>query len=230
MNTKGKSILIVEDDDKIRKLIKVYLENAGYEVWEAADGEAAMDIFRTHDPCFVILDLMLPKISGEEVCQWIRSKMKSDIPLMMVTAKVSENNRIKGLQLGADDYLMKPFSPQELVVRVETILRRTSHRCSKITYKGLTIKPLRGEVKYQGNQISLTQHEFKLLYFLMRNPNQILTREQILRELYPNDEKLVTERTIDVHVGKLREKINEHVRDDEFIETIRGMGYRFVAF
>lgn len=226
---KGKSILVVEDDPKIRNLVKIYLEKAGYEVWDAEDGLAAKEVFETYDPCFVVMDLMMPRLSGEELCSWIREELKSDIPIIMLTAKVTAEDRIKGLKMGADDYVTKPFSPQELVARVETVLRRTAQRCSKISYKGLTIKPLKGEVKVNGQPLQLTQHEFRLLYLFMRHPNQILTRDQILQELYPNDEKIVVERTIDVHVSKLREKIKELNGKPDFIETIRGMGYRFVA-
>lgn len=230
MVPKGKTILIVEDDSKIRQLIKIYLEREGFEVLEAGNGIEGQQMFETHDPCFVIMDLMLPEQSGEHLCQWIRSELKSDVPLIMLTAKVDEQERIKGLHLGADDYVTKPFSPQELVARVETVLRRTAHRCSKISYKGLTLKPIRGEAKYNGELFFLTLHEFRLLYFLMRHPNQIITREQILEELYPNDEKFVIVRTVDVHVSKLREKLKNMEGTPEFIETVRGMGYRFVAF
>ncbi|MFF2089868.1 response regulator transcription factor [Paenibacillus sp. NPDC058174] len=229
MAANGTGILVVEDDVKIRKLIVLYLEKEGYETYEAADGEEALDAFKKYDPCLVILDLMLPKISGEEVCKSIRAELKEDIPIIMLTAKVEEQNRIEGLKSGADDYVTKPFSPGELVARVESILRRTNQRCSKLTYRGVTIKTLRGEVHYKGETIQLTQHEFRLLYFLMIHPNQILTREQIIDELYPNNEKAVTERSIDVHIGRLREKLMWD-GDSELIETIRGMGYRFVAF
>ncbi len=230
MRSKGKTILIVEDDTKIRQLIKIYLENAGFEVWEAGDGIEAQQMFEIYDPCFVIMDLMLPGQSGEELCQWIRGEVKSDVPIIILTAKIDEQERIKGLQIGADDYITKPFSPQELVVRVETVLRRTAHRCSKISYKGLTVKPIRGEAIYMGEHISFTQHEFRILHFLMNHPNQIVTREQILEQLYPNDEKFVIERTVDVHVSKLRDKLKKIEGTPDFIETIRGMGYRFVAF
>jgi DNA-binding response OmpR family regulator len=229
MSTKGIAILVVEDDVKIRNLITLYLEKEGYEVYEAQDGEDALHAFKKYDPCLVILDLMLPKISGVEVCKRIRVEMKEEVPIIMLTAKVEEQNRIDGLKMGADDYITKPFSPGEMVARVECVLRRTGHRCSKITYRGLTIKTLRGEVHYRGKLIQLTQHEFRLLHFLMRHPNQILTREQMIDELYPNNEKVVIERTIDVHIGKLREKVTFD-GDNELIETIRGMGYRFVAF
>ncbi|MGF9824844.1 response regulator transcription factor [Brevibacillus agri] len=160
---------------------------------------------------------------------WLRAELKADIPIIMLTAKVDERDRIKGLEMGADDYLTKPFSPKELVVRVETVLRRTAQRCSKITYRGITVKPQRGEINYYGEPISLTQHEFKLLYYLMKHPNQVLTREQIINELYPNLEKIVISRTIDVHIGRLREKLKWD-GDADLIETVRGMGYRFVAY
>lgn len=227
---KGKTILIVEDDAKIRQLLKIYLEKEGYEILLAADGAEGMKLFEKLDPCFVIMDLMLPHKSGEELCQWIRSDMKSDIPIIMLTAKVDEADRIQGLQLGADDYITKPFSPREVVARVETVLRRTANRCSKISYRGLTLKPHRGEVKFNGELIPLTVHEFKLLYFLMRHPNQILSREQILQELYPNEERSVIDRTVDVHISKLREKLEAMGGAPRFIETIRGMGYRFNAY
>ncbi|MCR8844972.1 response regulator transcription factor [Paenibacillus sp. SC116] len=229
MTAPGTGILVVEDDMKIRKLIVLYLQKEGYEVYEAGDGEEALLLFKKHDPCLVILDLMLPKMSGEEVCKNIRAVLKEQIPIIILTAKVEEQNRIDGLKSGADDYVTKPFSPAELVARVESVLRRTGQRCSKITYRGLTIKASRGEVHYNGELILLTQHEFRLLQFLMTHPNQILTREQIINELYPNNEKVVIERTIDVHIGKLREKLKWD-GDSELIETIRGMGYRFVAF
>lgn len=230
MNTTGKSILIVEDDLKIRQLVRIYLENAGFEVWEAGDGEEALQAFQKKDPCFAILDIMLPKRSGWDVCHTIRNEWKSDIPIIMLTAMIGEQDRIKGLQSGADDYVTKPFSPQELVVRVETVLRRTANRCSKITYRGLTVKPIKGEVHLNGGPLSLTQQEFKLLYIFMRHPNQILTREQLLAHLYPLDEKMVTERNVDVHIKNLRQKLENDLNENPYIETIRGMGYRFVAF
>lgn len=229
MKPQGKSVLIVEDDAKIRQLVKVYLEREGYEPLEAEDGEDALEMFKQFDPCLVILDLMLPGLSGEEVCTMIRTELKSTVPIIILTAKVEEAERIQGLKMGADDYVTKPFSPQELVTRVEVILRRTAQSCRKITYRGLTLKPLKGEIHYKGEPIGLTHHEFRLLYFLMSHPNQILTREQIVDELYPHQEKVVTERTVDVHIGKLREKLR-YDGNSEIIETVRGMGYRFVTF
>ncbi|MDE5413481.1 response regulator transcription factor [Alkalihalobacterium chitinilyticum] len=229
VNTKGKSILIVEDDLKIRQLIKVYLEREGYEVWEAEDGKQAIELYDRYEPCFTIIDLMLPQVSGEEVCQWIRTVKKSDSPIIMVTAKVDETDRINGLKMGADDYVTKPFSPKELVARVEAVLRRTANRCHKISYRGITIKPYKGEVNYAGKELSLTNNECKLLHMLMKNPNQVLSRDQMIAELYPNDEKEITWRTIDVHVRNLREKLRK-VDAPDCIQTVRGMGYQFDAF
>ncbi|WP_054957274.1 response regulator transcription factor [Paenibacillus dakarensis] len=227
---KGKTVLVVDNDTEIRKLIKLYLEKEGYEVFEAKDGREGMEVFEKLDPCFVITELLLPQLSGEEFCEWIRSDQNSDVPLMIITVKGGESERINGLLLGADDYVTKPFNPQEVVVRVETILRRTANRCSKISYRGLTLKPIRGEVKYDGQIIPLTNHEYKLLNFFMRHPNQILNRNQILQELYPHEEKHVIDRTVDVHVSKLREKLNAVGAASDMIETIRGMGYRFNGF
>ena len=228
MNTTGKTILVIEDDTHILDLIKRYLKKAGYEVWGATSGKEAKRIFQQKDPCFILLDLMLPGESGESICRWIRQDQKSNVPLIIVSAKVTESDRINGLRIGADDYITKPFSPKELVARVETVLRRTENRCSKLSYHDIILKPIKREVKVEGRVIELTNHEFQLLYFLMRHPNQIVTREQILNELYPNQEKIVTDRTVDVHIGKLREKLGsgkQHV-----IETVRGVGYKFVAY
>lgn len=230
MRKRGKSILVVDEDKGVRKQIKDELETAGFEVLEANSGKEAKDIFLQLDPCFVILETILPERDGVELCSWIRTNQKSEIPIMIVSKLTGDEDIIRGLRIGADDYLKKPFNPHELIVRVETVLRRTAQRCNKISYRGITLKPLKGEVKYRGLPISLTLHEFRLLYFLMRHPNQILTRLQILDELYPNDQKLVSERTIDVHILRLREKFKVHKQDQEVIETVRGVGYRFVAF
>lgn len=227
---RGKSILVVDEDKGVRKQIKDELETAGFEVLEANSGKEAKDIFLQLDPCFVILETILPERDGVELCSWIRTNQKSEIPIMIVSKLTGDEDIIRGLRIGADDYLKKPFNPHELIVRVETVLRRTAQRCNKISYRGITLKPLKGEVKYRGLPISLTLHEFRLLYFLMRHPNQILTRLQILDELYPNDQKLVSERTIDVHILRLREKFKVRKQDQEVIETVRGVGYRFVAF
>lgn len=201
------SILIIEDDPMIRRLISIYLHKAGYEVYTAADGQESQALCRQHAPCLVILDLMLPKVSGEEICTWIRQEWKEEMAIIMLTAKVREAERIAGLRMGADDYLTKPFSPEELVARVESVLRRTGQFCQKITHHGLTIKPRRGEVTLHSTTLQLTSSEFTLLYYLMRHPNQVITREQLVQQLYPLGEKEVSDRTIDVHIRNLREKV-----------------------
>jgi DNA-binding response OmpR family regulator len=226
VNVQNKSILVVEDDAKIRKLIRIFLEKEGYEVFEAEDGEEGKRLFRECDPCFAILDLMLPKIQGEELCTWIREEEKSDIGIIMVTAKTSESDRIAGLKSGADDYVTKPFSPSELVTRVETVLRRTSGRCQKLSRNGLVLKAKKGEVSYKGNPIELTAFEFRILHLLMKHPGQVISRQQILDTLYELHEKVVSERTIDVHIRHLRQKL-QACTSINFIETVRGMGYKF---
>ena len=227
-NLIGKSVLVVEDDAKIRNLVRIYLEKEGYEVIEAKDGYEAKEKIEILDPCILILDLMLPGISGEEICTWVREDLKSLMPIIMLTAKVTEKDRIKGFKLGADDYVVKPFSPAELMVRIEAVLRRTASRCGKLTFTGFSIKPAKGEVLINGEQINLTQFEFKLLHTFMQHANQILSREQILLYIYENNEKTVSDRTIDVHIKHLREKIKEKTPKD-YIQTVRGMGYKFVG-
>ncbi|RST77121.1 response regulator transcription factor [Siminovitchia acidinfaciens] len=227
-NLIGKSVLIVEDDPKIRNLVKIYLTREGYEVIEATNGLEAKEKIEEMDPCILILDLMLPGISGEEICRWVREEYKSMMPIIMLTAKVSEKDRIKGFKLGADDYVVKPFSPGELMVRIEAVLRRTASRCGKLSFIGFTIKPAKGEALINGEQLELTHFEFKLLHIFMQHPDQILSREQILSFIYENNEKAVSDRTIDVHIKNLREKIKDKTPKD-YIQTVRGMGYKFVA-
>lgn len=230
MNVKGKSILLVDHDAHMRQLMKEYLVADGYEVWEAKDGEEATRTIEKDDPCFLITELSLPARSGESVCRFVRQELKNEMPMIIVTEKTSEDDRINGLRLGADDYITKPFSPKELVARVDTVLRRTANRCNKMMYRGITLKPFKGEVKLDGDLLHLTKNEFQLLYQFMQHPNHILSREQLLDRLYPNDEKVVTKRTIDVHIASLREKLQARTNDSTYIETIRGIGYRFQAY
>ena len=227
-NLIGKTVLVVEDDPKIRQLIKIYLLKEGYEVMEAEDGFIAKEKIQKLDPCILILDLMLPGISGEEICRWVRADLNSMMPIIMLTAKASEKNKVEGLKLGADDYVVKPFSPAELMARIEAVLRRTASRCGKLSFSGFMIKPVKGEAWIQDEKLDLTLFEFKLLHTFMKHPNQVLTREQILNLIYENNEKAVSDRTIDVHIKHLREKIKEKT-PKEYIQTVRGMGYKFVG-
>lgn len=225
----GKTILLIEENKEIRSLVAVHLKDAGYEILEAAGGCEGKKMIVELDPCFIIMELILPDSDGEELCKWLREDLKSDVPLIILTSKSSEKDRINGLLIGADDYVTKPFSPNELTARVATVLRRTSNRCNKISYRGLTIKPMKKIAKYQGIELDLTVFEFNLLLTLMKHPGQILSREQLLGFIYQHNEKSVTERTIDVHIRNLREKLF-CVSAKEFIKTIRGAGYKFDPF
>ncbi|MEC2073205.1 response regulator transcription factor [Alkalihalophilus marmarensis] len=221
-------VLVVEDDDMIRDLIEIYLKKEGYDVILAADGETAKEQFLKYSPCLVILDLMLPKISGEEVCQWIRAQERNEVSIIMVTAKTSSDHKISGLKMGADDYVTKPFSPNELMARIEAVLRRGGQFCQKISHEGLVIKPRKGEVLLNGELVPLTKYEFNLLYYFMENPNIVISREQLIKQIHPDDEADILDRTIDAHIKKLREKIETEPKKPQRIVTVRGMGYQFV--
>lgn len=222
------TILVVEDDPMIRELVSIYLGKAGYEVIPAADGEEAKTAFRKFQPCLVILDLMLPKISGEELCGWFRDEKRNEVSIIMLSAKTKTQDKIAGLKMGADDYMTKPFEPDELVAHVEAVLRRTGQFCQKITYGGLTIQPRKGEVQLFGKSLQLTKHEFNLLFHFMDNPNMVLSRDDLIHQLYPYNDKTVMDRTIDAHIKNLREKIEEEPSSPKRILTVRGMGYKFV--
>ncbi|MBY7142486.1 response regulator transcription factor [Virgibacillus sp. NKC19-3] len=221
------TIMVVEDDKMIRELIAIYLEKAGYDVIEAVDGEDAKQAFLTYHPCLILLDLMLPKMSGEEFCTWVREQERNEVSIIMVSAKARTNDKINGLKMGADDYLTKPFDPEELVAHVEAVLRRTGQFCQKIAYGGLCIKPRKGEVLLFDKQLKLTKHEFNLLYYFMESPNVVFSREDLINQLYPYADKTVLDRTIDAHIKKLREKIEDKPSDPKRILTVRGMGYKF---
>ncbi|WP_404469568.1 response regulator transcription factor [Sutcliffiella horikoshii] len=224
----GKTVLIVESDQEIRKLLRTNLEKEGYEVLEAPDGNRAKKMIPQLDPCILLLDLSLPKISGEEICRWVRNDLKSLMPIIIISAKAEESDIIKGFKLGADDYVVKPFRPAELMMRIEAVLRRTAARCGKLSFTGFTLKPAKGEALINGSPLNLTKFEFKLLHFFMQNSDQVLTREQILNSIYEHHEKMVSDRTIDVHIKHLREKIKMYTPKD-YIQTVRGMGYKFVG-
>lgn len=221
-------ILVVEDDKMIRNLVKIYLEKDGHEVIEAADGEEAKEVFLIYQPCLIILDLMLPNLSGEEFCKWVKEQAGNEVSIIMLSAKIKIEDKINGLTIGADSYMTKPFDPDELLAHVEAVLRRTGQFCQKITYDGLSIKPKKGEVLLFEEELHLTKHEFNLLYYLMENPNIVLSRENLINQLYPNVNKTVLDRTIDAHIKKLRSKIEVNPSLPKRIQTVRGMGYKFV--
>lgn len=222
-------VLVVEDNDLLRDLVRMNLEKNGYEVVEAGDGEEAKEVFMKTHPCLIILDLMLPKMSGEAFCEWILQKERNAVSIIMMSAKAKVHDKIAGLRMGADDYITKPFDPDELTAHVDAVLRRTGQYCQKIVHDGLCIKPRKGEVLLYDENIRLTRHEFQLLYFFMQHPNIIHTREQLIEHLYPSVESTILDRTIDAHIKKLREKIEDVPSKPKRIETVRGMGYKYVT-
>lgn len=220
-------ILIVEDEPGIRKVVRAYLERAGYEVLEAADGEQALELAASRRPALVILDLMLPGIPGEEVCR--RLRRDSEVPIIMLTARAHEDDRVAGLGLGADDYVVKPFSPRELVARVKAVLRRAGRPAGEPLRRGdLVIDPERHEVRRGDEVIPLTASEFRLLYALAREPGRVFTREELVARVAGEDFEGY-DRTVDAHVKNLRQKLGDSARQPRYVASVYGVGYRFVG-
>lgn len=226
--SEARRILLVEDEKNIRDAVAAYLERAGYWVTPAADGQEAVDAFSLHQFDLVILDLMLPRLPGEKVCRIIRDT--SDVPIIMLTAKGEVEDRIVGLELGADDYLIKPFSPRELVARVRALLRR-AHIDSEpqrevLDFGGLTIDLNGHKVLVNDEEVDLTASEFKLLATLSRYPGRVYSRMELVEKVLGYDFEGY-ERTIDSHVKNLRAKIGDDPRNPRWIYTVHGVGYRF---
>jgi DNA-binding response OmpR family regulator len=223
-------ILVVEDDKKTASLVALYLEREGFQAIVAYDGQQALELAERHKPIFVILDLMLPIVDGWEVCR--RLRQSSDVPILILSAREEEVDRVSGLTLGADDYVVKPFSPRELVARVKAILRRGRLAPTRdkrlLSYEGLVLDQERRKVTLEGEPVPLTPHEFSLLQALMTSPGKIFTRDELLSRLYPRHEAIVIDRVVDVHIGKLRQKIERDPSNPRYILTIRGAGYQFV--
>ncbi len=221
-------ILIVEDDPNTSTLVETYLQREGFSTIAAFDGEQALALARSRKPGFVILDVMLPKVDGWEICRQLRRI--SDVPILMLTAREEEIDRVLGLSLGADDYVVKPFSPRELVERVKAILRRTHPKPSGkdriLCHGALVLDPVKCKVSLDGEPVSLTSSEYKLLQTLMSSPGQVFSRDALLDRFYERGETVI-DRVIDVHVGKLRQKIEDDPANPRLIQTVRGFGYRF---
>lgn len=221
-------ILIVEDDKNTSHLVETYLQREGYTTLASYDGEQALQMARTHNPGFVILDVMLPKLDGWEICRQLRRE--SDVPILMLTAREEEIDRVMGLSLGADDYVVKPFSPRELVERVKAILRRTRIRPidgkNILSHGNLTLDPEKHKVTLGSKTINLTTSEYKLLYTLMSSPGRVFSRDELLNRFYEHGETVI-DRVIDVHIGKIRQKIEKNPAQPRLVLTVRGFGYRF---
>ncbi|MHB1393760.1 MAG: response regulator transcription factor [Clostridia bacterium] len=225
MDMKGR-ILVVDDDRNIADLIRLYLEKEMYEVKTEYSGKAALDAFHSWTPDLVILDIMLPEIDGYELCKQMRKV--SRIPIIMLTARGETFDKVLGLELGADDYLVKPFEPKELTARVKAVLRRTMNSegtAEEVIYPQLVINKSDYSITYQGKKADVPPKELELFYFLASHPNQVFTREQLLEKLWGYDFMGDT-RTVDVHVKRLREKFSDEMGRWE-IKTVWGVGYKF---
>ncbi|WP_312468893.1 response regulator transcription factor [Neobacillus sp.] len=223
-------ILLVDDERRIIEVLEAYLEREGYEIHSADNGIDALKKAKTINPDLIILDLMLPDISGEEVCRLVRKE--SDVPIIMLTAKSAEDDRINGIVMGADDYLSKPFSPREVVVRVQAILRRVkkSEKVERLEFNGrkLAIDLIKKEVTVNGDSVTLTPIEYKLLTNMAVNPGRVYSRMDLLEKI--QDEGMYYEgyeRSVDTHIKNLRKKIESDSRQPDFIVTVFGMGYKF---
>jgi two-component system response regulator BaeR len=221
-------ILVVEDEPKIAQLLVDYLQQDGFKVTVLGEGTDAVEIIREREPGFLILDLMLPGKDGLTICREVRQF--SNVPIMMLTARVDEIDRLIGLELGADDYVCKPFSPREVVARVRTIQRRLQQQPAvasdtELNYRDITLYLERYECIAQGQSIELTPVEFKMLRGFMSQPGRVFSRDQLMDISYP-DERIVSDRTIDTHVKNLRKKLTQSVDEEELIHSIYGVGYK----
>jgi DNA-binding response OmpR family regulator len=221
-------ILVVDDDHKIVDLVRLYLERDGYQVFVACDGLKALELARQKRPDLIVLDLLLPEVDGLDVCRILQNE--SATPIIMLTAKTTEQDRLVGLELGADDYVTKPFSPRELVARVRAVLRRAGKQASQgpseMRFADLVIDRRSHEVRIQGQVIDLTPTEFRLLEVMAEEPGRAFSRLEILDRVFGYDFEGF-ERTIDVHVKNLRKKVERDPRQPIYIKTVYGVGYRF---
>ncbi len=224
-----KTVLVVDDEEKIVDIVGAYLKSAGYAVLAAFDGEEALRLFELHAPDLVILDLMLPGKSGEDVCAAIRKRART--PVIMLTAKADERDIIGGLQLGADDYVMKPFSPRQLMARVEAVLRRAApdealYRVLCFGDGELVIDGARHEVRKHGERVPLTPTEFNILFTMAKHPTKTFTREELIAVAMEDDYEGY-DRVIDTHIKNIRHKLGEQSRNSSCLKTIHGIGYAF---
>ena len=222
-----KTVLVVDDEPIVREVVVRYLEREGYRTLEAADGSRARELLEQESPSLVVLDLMLPGTDGLSLCRWIRSR--SDLPVIMLTARGEETDRIVGLEIGADDYVTKPFSPRELAARVRTVMRRSippAPRDEHLSFDGLDIDASTREVRKAGAPVRLTAKEFDLLWFLARHPRRVFSRDQLMDRIWGYDAAVDTG-TVTVHVRRLRQKIEDDPSSPRFLETVWGVGYRF---
>ena len=218
---------MVDDEPIVREVVVSYLRREGYQTLEAADGDAARALIEDEPPALVILDVMLPGTDGFELCRWVRAR--SDLPVILLTARGEETDRIVGLELGADDYVTKPFSPRELAARVRTVLRRAAPTVStsgRLSFEELEIDAQTREVRRRGSLVQLTAREFDLLWFLASHPRQVFSRDLLMDRVWGYAAALDTG-TVTVHIRRLREKIEDDPSHPRLLQTVWGVGYRF---
>jgi len=225
------TVLLVDDDAKIRDLLRLYIEREGHHALFAADGETALQIALRQQPDLILLDVMLPGLDGFEVCRRIRES--SEVPILLLTARSGDSDKVIGLDLGADDYVVKPFSPRELMARVRALLRRhrlDQERDEPVLVSGfLELDPNAVEVTLDSRVLDLTPFEFRILLALMRRPGRVFSRDDLIDAIHGNDDPGILDRTIDVHLGRLRRKLGDLATAPRFIATVRTVGYRFVG-
>jgi DNA-binding response OmpR family regulator len=223
-------VLIVDDDPKIRELLRLYVEREGHRVTFASDGPEALEQARGNHPDLVLLDVMLPGLDGFEVCRRLREE--SDVSILLLTARSGDSDKVAGLDLGADDYVVKPFSPRELMARVRAQLRRNGAPVGDVPIlvaAGLTLDPNSVEVELDGHRIDLTPIEFRLLHALMRRAGRVFTRDELIDAIHGDEASGIIDRTIDVHLGRLRHKLGDDAANPRFIGTVRTIGYKFLG-
>jgi DNA-binding response OmpR family regulator len=225
----GTKVLVVDDEPTVREVVAGYLRRDGHDVAEAADGSTALDLLEADPPDLVVLDMMLPGVNGLDILRRVRST--SDIPVIMLTARAEEADRVLGLELGADDYVVKPFSPRELAARVNGVLRRTSARENSspqpLDFGTLYIDPLSREVTLDGEVIEMTPKEFDVLVFLANSPREVFSRAQLLESVWQSSPDWQDPATVTVHVRRIRNKIEADPEKPKWISTVWGVGYRF---
>jgi len=225
----GSKVLVVDDEPTVREVVVGYLRRDGHDVSEAPDGTRALELLDAEPPDLVVLDMMLPGVNGLDVLRRVRAV--SDIPVIMLTARAEEADRVSGLELGADDYVVKPFSPRELAARVNGVLRRTNGRQTAapapLVFDDLTIDPLSREVVYAGETIEMTPKEFDVLAFLAASPRQVFSRAQLLESVWQSSPDWQDPATVTVHVRRIRNKIEADPENPRWISTVWGVGYRF---
>ncbi|MEO5575936.1 MAG: response regulator transcription factor [Gaiellaceae bacterium] len=223
------TVLVVDDEPIVREVVVKYLEREGHTTLEAGDGDDARALLERNEPDLVVLDVMLPGTDGLELCRWIRAR--SELPVILLTARGEEADRIVGLELGADDYVTKPFSPRELAARVRTVLRRAAspaETSARLSFEGLSLDAGTREVLRGDEELKLTAKEFDLLWFLASHPRKVFSRDQLMSRVWGYEAALDTG-TVTVHMRRLREKIEERPSHPRFLQTVWGVGYRFVG-